>query len=118
MWNTSQRFENQKSAEYVLSFLRKVTKNASFEVRYCPLDEVERKKGFGEWAICFETDSNPTFDQTQKIFDAIEFATKIALADALNKTCPGHLLLKTWHLNPKNLDNLAKIDCSLNPLVR
>lgn len=102
----------QQDSDAILKCLKQVTKNVNFEVRYSALDEKEKNSGVGEWAICFESDSNPTFIRRERIFNAVEFATKIALAYALAEIDPNHFLIRTWHLNPENMSNLQKFDCS------
>jgi len=104
---THWRFASPKAAEKVANVLRSITTGLKIYVRHLPVNETDRIRGVGDYAIttfrrldCFAT---------SRFCHAIEQAQSLVLADDIAEYDPEHPLLKNWSFKPENRNKLSKI---------
>jgi len=100
------RYPTKYAAELITQQANKFITGATFTISHNPVEESDKKRGVGDWAVSFQRNSHqevayPTIDNTNAS-NILDKAEARALAIELAAYHPEHPLLKTWWLNPKN----------------
>lgn len=101
------RHANKKGAELVANVMATLT-NAKVFADHSPIDEKDKNRGIGEWAIFYHSGRGQSSLSSHRMSSCATAAEMLVLADALRKHEPNHPLLETWHLRLENRKNLPR----------
>lgn len=96
------RFHSKVAAAMVLDIARTLT-NAELELCFDKCTDT-RQDPAGDWVVCTLNDYH--FYDRNRIYDCINQALQLALADQLQKYDPYNFLLSVWHLKQENRSKL------------
>lgn len=102
--DTIRRYPSRQAAQAVVDQANKLVTFAQYHITRDPVEEHDRKRGVGDYAVWFQTaDCRPlTHTEQSRANSILDQAEARALAIKLAEYNPRDLLLRTWSLNPEN----------------
>jgi len=110
------RYQTRSAADQIANVLRQITNGLRIYVRHLPVSDHERQRDVGDYAIT--TFRHLDCFASQRFWNTIEQAQSLALADELQKSQPGHPILRQWAFKPENRTKLAKIKFDHTDFIR
>lgn len=99
------RYPRREAAQLIVAEANKLVECAGFFITRDPVEESERNRGVGDYAVWFQRDDccNLTWmdkEKAERVLDQAE--ARAAVAELVRLTGATHPLAQTWWLNPDN----------------